>query len=61
MSKLLADSDAAAVDYFESEGSILFDAYLMMRTMLRFKQSITSYDLKPLLRVLNRAVKERGL
>ncbi len=60
MAKLLADSDAAAVDCLESAGSILSSLFTN-DDYIQFKKSITSYDFNTALDSLNRAVKEKGI
>jgi two-component system, sensor histidine kinase and response regulator len=60
MSKFLADSDVAAVDYLES-AEPLFSTLFSAEDYARFRQSITSYDFNTALDSLNRAVNEKGL
>ena len=60
MSKLLADSDAAAIDYVESAGPILCSLFAN-EDFQRFRQSIISYDFNSALGELNRIKKEKGL
>jgi hypothetical protein len=60
MKKLLAESDAAAVEYLESDGAVLrglFDP----EAYVRFEQSITSYAFDDALDGLSRVWKGRGV
>jgi len=59
MSGLLSNSDAAALDYLESNEAILFSLFAK-DDFLRFKRAIGAYDFATALDDLNRATKERG-
>ncbi len=60
MSKLLAESDAAAVDYLETTGPILGSLFAP-DDYSRFKQHVTSYAFDDALDLLNRVLKEKGV
>jgi two-component system sensor histidine kinase/response regulator len=60
MSKLLGESDAAAVDYLESDGGILVNLFTP-DDYVRFKQHVTAYAFDDALEELNRTLKEKGV